>query len=199
MRSAVKKGNRASIFDSIALTSFHIFSLSLRRLSLPRKKQLLKPQMLESARLSARKQDRRWLHQTIEGQNGAIRLSEREQQAFVALTKLPTDQLLYEALTEWRMFENVKMLYARLLKERDKARKDQGIKYHTDAVKDWWVVQKIGKKAKKGSEGKEVAEHEEKDVYTKVDWEKLGMSMPGEREKRGGLFDMNLPFRGPRG
>ena len=199
MSNAFKKRNQASIFDSLALTSFHTFSLSLRRLSLRRRKRLPpNPRMLEQARLAARRQDRRWLDQVIGRQNDAMCPSEPERVAFVALTRLPTDQLLYTALTEWNMFEKVKMLYARLLRERNRARKDQGIKYHTDAVADWWFVRKAEKKAKKGKKGKEVAEHEENEGYTEVDWESLGMSIPGEKEKERGILEMDMPFRGPK-
>ena len=76
--------------------------------------------------------------------------SKREKRAFVALTELPTDEALYKALTEEKIFKKVKLLYARLLRERERGRREQGIKYYTDGVADWWLVHEVINETTKG-------------------------------------------------
>ena len=71
--------------------------------------------------------------------NDPMHPSKEEQQAFIALTKLPTDKEMYTALTEDKVLGRVKVMYARLLRERARARRKQGIKHYRDYVGDWWV------------------------------------------------------------
>lgn len=47
---------------------------------------------------------------------------------------------MYTALTEDKVLGKVKEMYARLLRERDRARKEQGIKHYREHVHDWWVT-----------------------------------------------------------
>ena len=68
--------------------------------------------------------------------------SKQERQAFIALTKLPTDKEMYTALTEDKVLGKVKEMYARLMRERDRARREQGINHYRDHVGDWWVTHK---------------------------------------------------------
>ena len=182
--------------------------------------------MLEQERLSARKQARRWLVDVIAGQHDAMFPSTPEKHAFFALSKLPTDQALYEALTEEKVSQKVKMLYARYFRQRDKVRREQGSTYYTVAVADWWVLpeankkmtkadkraKKAGKTTKKAETlakqaeirakfknwGKVVADQGVVKGYNEVSWEKLGGERPQEKGKGEHFFALNMPLRGPR-
>ena len=87
-----------------------------------------------------RRQDRRWLHNLVERRD-ELAPNQREIQAFIRISQLSTPMQMHDALERDDVLPNVKHLYIILLHERREAIKMLGLG-ETDAVKDWWSMEK---------------------------------------------------------